>query len=329
MTAVLLNKNRLSEWTGFGELNWLNVIAILALTQSITAILLTIWQAEQNPIFFGVFQICKTSCNVLITLFLVIFVNLHWEGRLLGISIPTVLFGCVAFMVIWRKGYISFQTIKLFHLKDALFFGIPLIPAAIGWRVITGIDRFFINSMVDIKETGIYSVGYQFGMIIGIIANSFNAAWWPHLFKRLNEGKESAKLKIVRYTYIYFISIFALSIFVSYASGFIIPIFIGHEFAQAHIYVFWIALGFAFNGMRFMILNYIYFVKKTYISSWIPFFTAALHIGFNFYLIKRNGSIGAAQATSITFFLSFILTWILSAQVYKMPWVRFFVNRRI
>jgi len=37
-------------------------------------------------------------------------------------------------------------------------------------------------------------------------------------------------------------------------------------------------------------------------------------------MIKTNGVISAAQATTITFFIQFILTFILSSKVYKMPW---------
>ncbi|GAI91605.1 unnamed protein product, partial [marine sediment metagenome] len=57
-----------------------------------------------------------------------------------------------------------------------------------------------------------------------------------------------------------------------------------------------------------------------YILAWITLMSAVINIGLNYFLIKANGAIGAAQATTITFFISFILTWILSAKVYQMPW---------
>lgn len=71
----------------------------------------------------------------------------------------------------------------------------------------------------------------------------------------------------------------------------------------------------------FMVVNYIFYVKKTYILAWITFLSAAINIVLNYFLIRANGAIGAAQATAITFFVSFILTWILSAKVYNMPWL--------
>jgi Na+-driven multidrug efflux pump len=40
----------------------------------------------------------------------------------------------------------------------------------------------------------------------------------------------------------------------------------------------------------------------------------------NYFFINAFGAIGAAQATSVVFFIKFILVWVLSAKVHKMPW---------
>jgi len=88
----------------------------------------------------------------------------------------------------------------------------------------------------------------------------------------------------------------------------------------AYKYVLWIALGYAFQGMYFMVGLYIFYVKKTYILAWVTFSSAGVNIVLNYFFIKANGAIGAAQATTITFFVQFIMVWILSAKVYEMPW---------
>ena len=69
-----------------------------------------------------------------------------------------------------------------------------------------------------------------------------------------------------------------------------------------------------------MVVNYIFYIKKTYILAWVTFASAGMNIVLNYFFIKANGAIGAAQATTITFFVQFIMVWILSAKVYKMPW---------
>ena len=100
-----------------------------------------------------------------------------------------------------------------------------------------------------------------------------------------------------------------------------IDIFVGKEFISASSYVIWISLGFAFSGMHSMVVNYIYYSEKTKIYGAITVVIAILNIGLNYILILRNGAIGAAQATCVTYFIGFILTWVVSARVYKMPWL--------
>ena len=43
-------------------------------------------------------------------------------------------------------------------------------------------------------------------------------------------------------------------------------------------------------------------------------------IGLLYVLTKANGAIGAAQASLVSFFMTFLLTWYLANKVYKMPW---------
>ena len=38
-------------------------------------------------------------------------------------------------------------------------------------------------------------------------------------------------------------------------------------------------------------------------------------------MIKKSGAIGAAQATTLTLMLGFVMTWMMAAKVYKMPWL--------
>ena len=76
----------------------------------------------------------------------------------------------------------------------------------------------------------------------------------------------------------------------------------------------------AVNGMYLMVANYIYQANKTHLLAWITLFTAVVNIVLNYVLIRANGAIGAAQASAASFFVGFVLTWILSARVCRMPW---------
>jgi O-antigen/teichoic acid export membrane protein len=161
-----------------------------------------------------------------------------------------------------------------------------------------------------------------------LIQDSFNKAWVPWLFAQLKKGNENNKKRIVKITYIYFGAIILLALLLSATAPWFLNFFVGEEFKEAGKYVFWIAIGYAFNGMYKLVGNYIFYAEKTKYLAWITFLTAILNIIFTYLLIKLNGPVGAAQATALAFFISFVLTWILSSKVYKMPWLSFTKNKR-
>ncbi len=45
-----------------------------------------------------------------------------------------------------------------------------------------------------------------------------------------------------------------------------------------------------------------------------------IHGETSYVLIQENGSIGAAQATTLFSFIMFVSVWILSAKIYPIPW---------
>jgi O-antigen/teichoic acid export membrane protein len=316
--VVYILKSNLSFLTKFPE-NWIPYIVIIALFQSIFAITLGLWQVEQKSLPYGLFQISRTILNVSLSVVFIVLLGWGWQGRILGVIITSVIFGLLSIFVIYKREYIKFSFNKK-YVKDALFFGIPLIPHALGGWIITGIDRIFINSMVGVAATGLYSVGYQVGMIIGLLARSFNLAWSPFLFEKLKENNYSTKVKIVKFTYLYDVCIILVALVLSFSAPYFLKFFVSKNFYFAYKYVLWISLGYAFQGMYFMVVNYIFYIKKTYILAWVTFTSAGINIILNYFFIKANGAIGAAQATTITFFVQFIMVWILSAKVYKMPW---------
>lgn len=316
---VFLLTGPISKLTAFPG-DWLWSVVLVSAFQVIIQITLVLWQVQVKPIAYGMFQVAQTLLNVASTIYLVVSLGYNWQGRIISQVLAVGIFGILAFFSLYKNGWIKFGLDKK-YMKHMLSFGIPLIPHTIGAFVINMIDRIFITNMVGLAATGIYSVGYQFGMVIGILQDSFNQAWVPWLFEKLKKNNFEDKKKIIKITYLYYVLILGISLLFSLAAPLLISVLIGDKFKGATQYVIWVAFGYAFNGMYKMVTNYIYFVQKTYILAFITFGTAILNMILNYYLIKLNGAIGAAQATALSFFISFVLTWILSIKIYKMPWL--------
>jgi len=301
-------------------ISWAPGMVVAALAQSVFSITLTLWQVEQRPVPYGVFQILQTLLNVALSLTFVIAFGWGWRGRLWGIIIASIAFGLAALLVLYRRNCIKLRFDRA-HARDALWFGVPLVPHALGVWILAGVDRLFLTSMLSVAATGVYAVGYQFGMIVGLVATSFNQAWSPFLFEKLREGNPMTMRRIVQFTYAYNVAIIGLALAVSAIAPWFLRLFVGEAFQESHKYVFWVSLGYAANGMYFMVANYIFYEKKTHLLAFVTFTAAVCNVILNYLWIPAHGALGAAQATAASFLISFLLTWILSARVHKMPWL--------
>ncbi len=308
----------ISAWTAFPEA-WLWAIPVVGVSQSVNLILLTVWQMENRPARFGVFQNLQTLVQFAIAVYLVVYSGKKWEGPVFALVISSSVFALAGLFLMCSGRRIGFRFGKA-EAAHALRFGLPLLPHALGGILIVQIDRVFITNMVGIGDTGIYSVGFQMAYIVELIAFSFNQAYVPWLYGKLAENKPSDKKMIVKYTYVYFVAILLLASAVSLVMPWFLGFFVGDKFTGASRYTLWIAFGFAFSGMYYMVTNYIFYSGKTHIVSWATLASLVTNIALNYLLIRWNGAIGAAQASACSFFLLFVLTWILSARVYKMPW---------
>lgn len=300
-------------------MQWMWSVVLVSAAQFINRINLTLWQVQVKPISYGVYQISQTLLNLGLSLLFVVVYNMNWQGRIQAQVLSYTSYAILGLYILYRNGWIK-NKVNKDYIGSALRYGIPLVPHSLGIIIMTMTDKIFITNMVGVNSTGLYTVGLQIAMPISLLYTAFNNAYTPWLFEKLTSNRDDYKYKIVRLTYLYFIIIIVLSLALTIIAPWLLSFFVGKEFSGSGIFIFWLAMANSFTGMYLMVTNYVFYVKKTAMIAWITFFTAIANIVLNYILISKNGAVGAAQATTITCFIRFILTWILSSRVYKMPW---------
>ncbi len=308
----------ITEYTGIPG-PWISWVLVAAFGQFLVQASLTIWQVREQPVRFGAFRVSQTAINITLSLVLVLVLDLSWRGRVLGQSISFSLFGIAGIVGMWRAGWIRFDWVSA-YARNAMRFGLPLIPHTIGFWAIMMVDRLFVSVMLGPADVGRYTAAYQIGMGVSLLQTSFNQAWTPWLYGRLKEGTTASRRMIVRFTYGYYGAMLLLAALLAIAAPMIGRVVLGSAFQQSIGIIGWIGLGYAFNGMYKMVTNYIFYAEKTYVLAWVTLGTAIVGAGLNYVLIKANGLTGAAQASCATFFLSFLATWVLAHRVFPMPW---------
>lgn len=301
--------------------SWVLFIPIVTAAQFLGTLPLVLWQVREKPLKYAGFQISQSVINALLTIVFIILLSYNWTGRILSISLATTLFALFALFILWKQHDVRF-VYNLSYIKHALKYGGGLVPHAIGGMLILMTNRLFLTKMVSIEEAGMYGVATQISSVIAFLTMSFNNAYVPWLFKKLTENREGDKLKIVKLTYVYFAVIMLLGLAYYFIQPIIFKYFVGAQFHSARQYCLWITLGFVFQGMYFMVTNYINYAEKTHIQALVTISIGILNIPLNYFCIKFFGAIGAAISFATIFGLFFIFTWLLSAKVYQMPWLK-------
>lgn len=304
---------------------WQNVILLYTYFQFIVSIYLTLKQAQNRLVQFGFFSICLTFANIGLTLLLIAHYKYDWSGRFLAQFLAFSSFGLLALILLRLRGYLNVDFNRN-YITSILSFGIPLIPHTTSNFLIATSNRLFLTYMLGLAATGLYSVGFQIGLIVGVLIDSFNRAWTPFLFKQLDKNNSSINLRIVKYSYASVVVIFLLAVVVSWIIPFLLQYFINDTYFDSFIFVPYIAFAYATKGIYSMLSAIFTYTEKTYIMARITFLTLIANILLTYFLIGEFGVIGAAYAMLLTFAFQSLITIPVAVKSHSLPWL-FWINK--
>jgi O-antigen/teichoic acid export membrane protein len=298
---------------------------VIAACQFITTIILTLFQVGVKPIQYGIFQISQTSLNFILTIIFILFFEQKWVGRIEAQLYTGLIFSIVSIIYLLKNKLLAIH-IRKSDILHSLKLGLPLIPHALGAMLFTSIDRYIITNEFGLIYTGNYSVAFQIGSVVSVLTVAINNAYVPWLFQKLNLNDPHTNLRVVKVTYLYFIFLFILALISIIFFSVLTQYFIGQKYQHMHIFLPFIILGFIFQGMYFMVTNYIIYAKKTIIQASITITLAIFKIPLTYFLVSKFGIIGIGLSFSFTYLIFFLSTWFASEKIFPMPWNIFKTN---
>jgi O-antigen/teichoic acid export membrane protein len=286
---------------------WVWTLVVVAIARYLFNVVLNLWQLRGRVLAYAGLVLGQTIFAAALSIILVVWLGYGWEGRVFG-DIGSLAAGSIAAIVLLvGAGYLK-HGVSGTHLAHALKFGGGLIPHLYGGTLMAITDRIFITNMFGVGETGLYVVGGQIAMIISVLEHSFNQAWSPWLFERLQRNEAGELARIRRITWTYNVVIISIAIALALGAPSVLHLVVGPDYSGASQFVLWLALGNAFVGMYKMVANQIFFANQTQLLSVVTFTSGLVNVVLNYVLIRLNGPVGAAQATAASWFLSYLLT---------------------
>jgi len=316
--TIALFQKTLSHLTGL-PLVWLLFTPIVGIANVIILTKMTLWQSEQKSLPYGIFMVLQSGLSVGLAIYLVVILNLSWQGRLISGIVTAGIFSVISLWILIKSGYLRWSWNKN-YAKDMLRFGVPLVPHQAASWIKYSLDRLMIVSMIGLGSAGIYAVAAALSKAVSLLVISFATAWSPYVFGSLSSQKAGTREHLVRLSYLY---LFVLSLCAAgYAIGapHLIPWVIGPHYKEAFRYLPLLVIAELLDGYYRTFAVYIFYTKRNEFLSMVTTASSLVHLGLLYISVKQYGIMGAAVTMIISSFINFTLTAWLSNKVYPMPW---------
>lgn len=210
----------------------------------------------------------------------------------------------ITFGILNRKWF----SIHLFDkklLKQLLVIAIPLLPNFLIYWIFNSSDKIMIANILNIGESGIYSVGSKLGHASQLIYTAFAGGWQYFAFSTMKDGNQvESNSKIFEYLGI--ISFIATSFICAWSYG-IFKLLFKADYLRGYIVAPYLFLAPLLQMLFQIAANQFMVIKKTWPNLFILLAGAILNLIINYFLIPVLGIEGASLATLLGYIASDII----------------------
>lgn len=296
----------------------LALLPLLAFSESLRLAFTAYAQAAQKLWLFGCVNLTATVSNLILTFVFLQTAQPNHEARLralVGGAVCTTIL--VAFFI--RRTSLLAKPSKAF-IRDALQYGVPLIPHAFGIIVMDISDRFFINHYATKADLGQYGIAYSLASLLALVSGVIMQAWTPRFNALMADDSEGSRLIITRFSLL-FVLVFGLFVLLfTTLSPFLFGTLINLRYLAAQAYLPWLALVYVLQAVYFVFSGILFFHRKTVYFMWISLVNIGCNLLLNWWLVPMLGAKGAAISTVISMAIFTVFIANKASRLTPLPW---------
>lgn len=276
-------------------------ILVLVVLRSIFVQLVMLLMSDYNLDYkagkYVKLNLINLTLNFVFTIILVVIMKRGIAGIYEGFILSNLII-FIHLCFAWGTKY-KFE-IDINMLKNMLIFSGGIIPSGIAATILTLSDRYFLNGYRNLSETGIYSIGYKFGMLIGpLFVDPFSQIFTPYKFSIWKDEDCEEKFNIMFLNY-HIIGYFIMLGICIYCKPMIL-LLAGKASIAAYKIVPLIVIAYFFYGKACFYCLGIQIKNKTYLNGIIMLLAGAINLILNIIFIPKTGMYGAAAATILSY----------------------------
>lgn len=230
----------------------------------------------------------------------------RWQDALMAQIAAPLLTGAWALFVLARSGCLLHRFDNDL-LRQALAYGLPLIPHQVAGWTMSMVDRFIIVSSLGVAQAGVYSLAFQIGQATNIVSNSFNQALVPVLFRQLAD-KDRSPGKLLRLNASYGAALVLFSVVFVTVFVLVAPHLLSADYSPVLTYAPWLIFAFSLLAISRIASNFLLFHRRTGLLALSTVSAAVVSLATNLWLVPAQGVIGACWTSAATFLLLLLMT---------------------
>ena len=253
--------------------------------------------------------------TVVVTVWLVLIEDQGLPGALRALVISSGALALVSIALVLRM---SAMPPRGRLLKVALVFALPLIPHSVAQWLLNLSDRIVLERFVPEADVGVYSLGYQLGLVVAIVVSGIAAGLTPMILAQLKDPRTRSQVPHMG-TYV-LLAVTVTCVAVAVTSDEVIAWVAPGDYAEAAEIAPWVVLGYGFYGAYAVWSHGTWYSMKTY---WIPVITllaATLNVGLNLVFVPRYGIKAAAIDTAIGFAALALMHAYVAHRLFPIAW---------
>lgn len=263
------------------------------LCSTVAAPLLAYFRMEEQAKTYVALTLISSLITISANIYFIVVLRLGVTGMVIAGTLANLVVFLLSILLVGRR--IPFS-IDATLVKPLVRIGFPSIWGMFAFMIIDYADRQMIQRMLGLDALGIYSVGYNFGMVMLICVNAFSMAWPPFFVSFISRREEAKTVfaKVLKYYLLVFG--FLILAFFGFARP-VITLMAAAPYWNAFVVVGMVAAAYVLKGVYLIFLPGFYFAEKLVLQTTMEWIAALTNIGLNFLLIPQFGIAGAAAAT--------------------------------
>lgn len=241
-----------------------------------------------------------------LSIILVVFFAMRWQGRLTGILVAGILIGAYGIYYFKQKGFLSGAFNKK-YLKNEISFALPVIALQAGIFCLNSSDKFILADLAENNAVvGVYGIACAFATVIIIFSGSYLGYLFPDIYKALSAEKTDYK-KIKKNFFQYLVTITIVASLLIVATPSVYKYLINEKYHSAVNYFHWLVLGYFFWAIASFFYSFLLYYKNKRSLFLLSFFIIIVTLTLNYLFTRNFGVRGTAMGVMISYFIALAL----------------------